>query len=231
VNVEIWSDIVCPWCYIGKRRFETAVSTFPHGDDVEITWRSFELDPDAPRRRDGDLVGHLARKYGIAPEQARAKQGQLTELAAHEGLDFRFDLAQPGNTLDAHRLLHLAADHDLQAGLKERLLAAYLTDGAPIGEPGTLARVGQDAGLDPADVRRVLDSDTYLAEVRADERRAAELGITGVPFFVFDRKYAVSGAQSPEVLLGALEQAWSESGSLVVAGGGAASCEGDRCST
>ena len=110
-------------------------------------------------------------------------------------------------------------------------MAAYLTDGAPIGEPGTLARVGQDAGLDPADVRRVLDSDTYLAEVRADERRAAELGITGVPFFVFDRKYAVSGAQSPEVLLGALEQAWSESGSLVVAGGGAASCEGDRCST
>jgi predicted DsbA family dithiol-disulfide isomerase len=231
MNVEIWSDVVCPWCYIGKRRFETALSRFPHADDVDVAWRSFELDPAAPRRREGDLVEHLARKYGIAPEQARAKQAQLTHLAAQEGLDFRFDIAQPGNTLDAHRLLHLAADHGRQGAVKEGLLAAYLTDGAPIGEPDTLARVATGAGLGSADVHRVLDSDAYLAEVRADERQATELGITGVPFFVVDRKYAVSGAQPPEVLLGALERAWSETSPLVVAGGGAASCDGDSCPT
>ena len=230
MNVEIWSDVVCPWCYIGKRRFETALARFPHADDVEVDWRSFELDPHAPRRRDGELVEHLARKYGMTPEQARAKQAQLTDLAAHEGLDFRFDVAQPGNTLDAHRLLHLAAEHGVQGALKERLLAAYLTEGAPIGDPDTLARLGPEAGLDPAAVREVLAGDAYLAEVRADERDAAELGITGVPFFVMGGKYAVSGAQPPEVLLGALERAWSEPGRLVVAGGAVPSCDGDSCS-
>jgi predicted DsbA family dithiol-disulfide isomerase len=229
VNVEIWSDVVCPWCYIGKRRFETALGDFAHAADVEVTWRSFELDPDAPRRREGDLVEHLARKYGMPAEQARAAQAQLTELAAREGLDFRFDRAQPGNTLDAHRLLHLAADHGLQGALKERLLAGYLSDGAPIGEPDTLARLAGEVGLDPDEVRRVLDGDAYLAEVRADERDGASLGITGVPFFVVDRRYAVSGAQPAEVLLGVLERAWSESGALVVAGGDGPACDGDSC--
>jgi predicted DsbA family dithiol-disulfide isomerase len=231
VHVEIWSDVVCPWCYIGKRRFETALSEFPHADAVTVTWRSFELDPSAPRRREGDLVRHLARKYGLPPEQAQAKQDQLTELAAREGLDFRFDLAQPGNTLDAHRLLHLAAAHGRQDALKERLLAAYLSEGAAIGEPDTLAPLAHDAGLDPAVVRQALDDGSYLDEVRADEHQAAALGITGVPFFVVDRKLAVSGAQAPEVLLGALDRAWIEHSPLLVAGGAAPSCDGDSCST
>lgn len=229
MQVDIWSDVVCPWCYIGKRRLEAALADFPHADDVQITWRSFELDPEAPRRRDGDLVGHLARKYGMPAEQARAAQARLTDLAAAEGLDFRFDVAKPGNTLDAHRLLHLASEHGRQDALKERLLAAYLSEGVPIGVPDTLARLAEEVGLDRDEVRTVLDGDVYLAEVRADERDAASIGITGVPFFVIDRRYAVSGAQPADLLRGALERAWSERAPVVVAGGGAATCDGDSC--
>jgi len=230
MQIEVWSDIVCPWCYVGKRRLEAALDEFPHADEVTITWRAFELDPGAPRERTGDRVEHLARKYGISTDQARAAQDHLTSLAAADGLTFRFDRARPGNTLDAHRLLHLAADQGRQGALKERLLAAYLTDGAPIGDPGTLVDLAAEVGIDPDDARTALASGAYLDAVRADERAAAELGITGVPFFVFDRRYAVSGAQSPEVLRGALDRAWAtRAGTLEVTVGGDATCDGDAC--
>lgn len=230
MRVEIWSDIVCPWCYIGKRRFETALAEFPHGDEVDVVWRSFELDPGAPRHREGNLLDHLAKKYGMSAAQARVSQDRLSGLAAEEGLEFRFDIAQPGNTLDAHRLVHLASDHGLQDAMKERFLAAYLTEGTPIGDPEALVRLAGDIGLDPDDARDVLDGDRYEEHVRADERDAVALGITGVPFFVIDRQYGVSGAQASSVLADVLENAWQDAHSLVIAGGGGEACEGDNCS-
>ena len=207
MRVEIWSDVVCPWCYLGKRRFETALAARPDPDDVEVVWRSFELDPDAPRRREGDLVGHIARKYGIGVEQARASQARLTALAAREGLEYHLEDAKPGNTLDAHRLLHWARDRGRQDALKERLLRAYLVEGAPIGERATLTRLAADVGLAGEEAASVLERDAYVDAVRSDEVEGAALGITGVPFFVIDRRYGVAGAQDASVIAEVLERA------------------------
>ncbi|HEX6390392.1 MAG TPA: DsbA family oxidoreductase [Solirubrobacteraceae bacterium] len=194
MHVEIWSDIACPWCYIGKRRFETALAGFEQRDQVTVTWRSFQLDPSAPRTSQLSAAARLAQKYGMSEDEARARQAQVTELAAAEGLDYRFDLQRPGNTFDAHRLTHL------DGALVERLFAAYFSEGAAIGDPATLERIAVDAGLPADDVREVLLTERYAEEVHEDQRTAAALGITAVPFFVVDRAIAVSGAQSPEVL-------------------------------
>jgi predicted DsbA family dithiol-disulfide isomerase len=210
VLVEIWSDVVCPWCYIGKRRFEQAAARFEHGDDLEVAWRSFELDPNGPRERGGDAVEHLARKYGVTRERAQAMEDNVTKTAAKAGLEYHLDRARRGNTFDAHRLLHLAVDRGLQGELKERLLVAYFTEGEPIGDPDTLTRLATEVGLDAAAVRSVLEGDAYAEAVRRDERLAAGLGVTGVPFFVFGRAAAVAGAQSPEILLEAIEHAWDK---------------------
>jgi predicted DsbA family dithiol-disulfide isomerase len=221
VQVEIWSDVVCPWCAIGKRRFEAALAGFEHADDVEVVWRSFELDPTAPAEVAGSATDRLAEKYGVPVEQAEAMQARVVEQAAGEGLDFRFERSRPGNTVDAHRLLHLAKDRGVQGAVKERLLLAYFTDGERIGDRATLARLGAEAGLDEAEAAEVLASDRYLAEVRADQAEARELGIQGVPFFVLDRRYGVSGAQPVEVLGQALRQAYAESEPLRLVGGAA----------
>jgi predicted DsbA family dithiol-disulfide isomerase len=210
LSVEIWSDIACPWCYIGKRRFEAALAEFEHSDEVEVTWRSFELDPSAPREREGDRVEHLARKYGTTREQAQAMQKQMTGIAAGEGLDFRFDIARSGNTFDAHRLTHLAAAHGLQDAMKERLFRAYLSEGEVIGDPAVLERLALEVGLPGDEVRDVLAGDRYAAEVRDDQGSAAALGITAVPFFVVDRAIAASGAQPPELLRELLDRAWAQ---------------------
>ncbi len=210
VKVEIWSDVVCPWCYVGKRRFEAALARFPHRDEVEVRWRSFELDPSAPAVRDGSYVGRLAAKYRVPPAEAQAMIDRITDAGTGVGLTFRFDIARPGRTFDAHRLIHLGAHRGRQGEVKERLLAATFLEGEAIGEPATLVRLGVDAGLDGGEVRRVLDTDAFAADVRADERQAAELGIRGVPFFAVDRQYAVSGAQRPEVLTELLERAWAD---------------------
>ena len=211
MKVEIWSDVVCPWCYIGKRRFERALAGFEHRDEVEVTWRSFELDPTAPRIREGDTAENLARKYGISREEAAANHDRIARLGAEEGLDYRFDIARGGNTFDAHRLVHLAAEHGLQAEAKERLMAAYFSEGEAIGDPDTLVRLAADLGLDPDEARGVLEGDAYATAVRADERDAAQLGVTGVPFFVLDRRYGISGAQPAEMIGEALQHAWRES--------------------
>lgn len=231
MKVEIWSDIVCPWCAIGRSRFQTALADFPHRDEVDVRWRSFELDPGAPVEREGTLVGHLAEKYGTSTEQAHQMQDRMTAVAADEGLDFHFDRARPGNTFDAHRLLHLAAERDRQDEVKQRLLTAYLTDGEPIGDHEALVRVVAEAGLDADEARAVLTGDAYAGAVRADEREAQVLGVTGVPFFVVDRRYGVSGAQPAPVLLGALERAWAEARPVtVLAGAGAGEAAGgDAC--
>jgi predicted DsbA family dithiol-disulfide isomerase len=235
VKVEIWSDVVCPWCYIGKRRLESALARFEHREQVEVVWRSFELDPAAPARRTEDSASRLAAKYGISREQALENHQRLTQLAAQEGLEFRFDIAQSGNTRDAHRLLHLAAERGLQDQLKERLLRAYFSEGEPIGEPQTLIRLTHDAAVgDEHELRELLASDKFAADVRADELEARELGINGVPFFVLDRRYGVSGAQPAPVLLQALGQAWAEAhpaAVLVPVGAGAAdeACTDESC--
>jgi predicted DsbA family dithiol-disulfide isomerase len=229
VRVEIWSDVVCPWCAIGKRRFEAALARFEHAGDVEVRWRSFELDPTAPRVVEGGATRRLADKYGVPLEQAEAMQRRVTEAATAEGLDFRFDRARPGSTVDAHRLLHLAADRGVQGELKERLLRAYFTDGEPIGDRDALVRLAAEVGLDAAEAARVLDSDAYLGEVRADQAEARALGITGVPFFVLDRAYGVSGAQPADVLLEALRTAWAAAHPLTVVAGPGEACTDESC--
>lgn len=214
MDVEIWSDVVCPWCAVGKRRFEAALDRFEHADEVSVRWRSFELDPSAPRRRDGDYVEHLAAKYGTSREDARRMIDRMTATGAAVGLDMRFDIARPGNTFDAHRLLHLAADRGRQAEVKERFVTAYLSEGAAVGDPDVLRRLAVEAGLDEDEVVEVLDSDAYAEAVRADERQAAEYGIRGVPFFVLDGRFGVSGAQPPEALVDALRQARRETATV-----------------
>ena len=231
MRVEIWSDVVCPWCAIGKRRFETALAGFPHRDDVEVVWRSFELDPTAPPTVEVSATRRLADKYGVSLDQAREMEQRVTEAAAGEGLDFHFDLARPGNTVDAHRVLHLAADRGVQSALKERLLRAYFSEGAPVADRPTLARLAGEAGLDAAETARVLDSDDYLAEVRADQAEARALGIQAVPFFVLDRRYGVSGAQPAGVLREALDRAWADAHPLTVVAGpdSGQACTDDSC--
>jgi predicted DsbA family dithiol-disulfide isomerase len=211
MEVEIWSDVVCPWCYIGKRRFEAALARFEHRENVEVLWRSFELDPTTPRHRAGDLAEHLSGKYGIDVGQARQLQQRVTEVAAAEGLEYRFDLAQPTNSFDAHRLIHFARSYREQGAMKERLLRAYFTEGRDIADPDALVDLAGDVGLASEEVRSMLSSDELADDVRADQQVARSLGISGVPFFVLDRTYGVSGAQPPEVMLDALRTAWAAS--------------------
>lgn len=198
--VEIWSDVVCPWCAIGKARFERALADFPHADEVEVCWRSFELDPSRPATTDVDYVSMLAAKYRTSPDQAQAMVDRMTATGAEEGITFRFDRARPGNTFDAHRLLHLAATHGRQHAVKDRFLAGYHTEGAAIADHDVLVELATEAGLDGDEVLDVLASDAHADDVRADEDEARSLGVNGVPFFVFDRRAAVSGAQPVDVL-------------------------------
>jgi predicted DsbA family dithiol-disulfide isomerase len=222
--IDIWSDIACPWCYVGKRRLERALAAFEH--PVAIRWHAFELNPSAPRVVDPaqSYAARLAAKYRVGVREAAAMIDRMTSLAADEGLAFRFDIIRPGNTFDAHRLLAFAAEHGCQSDLKERLLRAYLCEGAAIGDRDVLAALAAEVGLDGASV---LAGDRFAAEVRADELQARELEITGVPFFVIDRCHAVSGAQSTDVLLDALERAWSTQMTVAPAG---AACGPDLCS-
>jgi predicted DsbA family dithiol-disulfide isomerase len=228
VDVEIWSDIACPWCYIGKRRFESALALFEHKDDVHVTWRSFELDPAAPREREGDRVARIADKYGIPVERAREMEQRVIDAAAGEGLDFRFDIARSGATFDAHRIVHLGAEHGLQDAMKERLLRAYFTEGELVGDPDTLVRLAVEVGLEEDDAREALAGDRYADQVREDERIAGQFGISAVPTFVVDRSLGASGAHPPEALLGLLEQGWANRSPLSVVAGGE-SCGVDGC--
>jgi predicted DsbA family dithiol-disulfide isomerase len=189
---------------------DAALAEFAHADDVEIVWHSFELDPNAPAARSGDYPGMIARKYGTSPEQAQGMVDQMTARGAAIGLDFHFERVQPGNTFDAHRIIHLGAARGIQTRVKERFLRAYLSEGEAVGLPEVVEPLAVDAGLDPEEVAAVLELGTFADEVRSDEALAHELGVTGVPFFVIDRRYAVAGAQPPDVLLDVLERAWSE---------------------
>jgi predicted DsbA family dithiol-disulfide isomerase len=211
-RVDIWSDIACPWCYVGKRRFEAALARFPERERVEVVWRAFELNPAAPRENPASpsYVERLAQKYGMSVTQAADKIASMVETARGEGLDFHFEAIRAGNTFDAHQLLHLARERGVQDAVKERLLRAYLTEGEAIGQPEVLIRLAAECGLSAEEASDALASARYGEAVRADEREARELGIGGVPFFVFAERYAVSGAQPAAVLLAALGQAWTE---------------------
>ncbi len=212
VRVEIWSDLVCPWCYLGKRRFEQAVEHFEHGDEIEVVYRSFELDPTAPHGRTTPTVQVLASKYGMSAGQAESAQRQMEQRAAQDGLTFRMASLRSGNTRDAHRLVHLAKARGKQSGLMEALHRAYFTEQESIFDHASLTRVAVGAGLDSGEVGRVLAGDEYGPAVQADEEAARLLGVSGVPFFVIDRRYAVSGAQPPATILEALELARAEAG-------------------
>jgi len=207
MQVEIWSDVICPWCYIGKRRFEKALSQFGQRDQVNIIWRSFELDPNAPQQYPDTLEEMLARKYGVSPQQATAMNARVTALAREVGLEYRLTNARPGNTLDAHRLLHFAASRQLGDHATERIMHAYFSESLPVGDRAALARLAPEFGIPESVALSMLESDAYSNAVRADEARAASFDITGVPFFVFDEKSGISGAQPVEVFAGALQQA------------------------
>jgi predicted DsbA family dithiol-disulfide isomerase len=223
VHVEIWSDIACPWCYVGKRRFEAALAAFERRDEVTVTWRSFELDPGAPAEHAEDRATRLGRKYGVSREDAERMQQQMTQVAAAEGLRFDFDRARDGSTFDAHRLAHLAKAHALQDAMEERLFRGYLTEGELLSDPEVLARCAAEVGLPEGEVRDLLAGDRFAAEVREDEQTASRLGIQAVPCFVADRALAATGAQDPQVLLAFLGQAWERRAPLSVV------AEGDAC--
>jgi len=201
---------VCPWCYLGKRRFERALESFDHRDEVTVVYRSFELDPSAPPGATSPTVERLADKYGMTAGQADDAQRQMEQRAAQDGLEFRMDSLRSGNTRDAHRLLHLAKAHGVQAELAERLHRAYFTEQASIFDHSSLTELAVQAGLDRDDVIRVLGSQEYGDAVDTDEAMAQALGVNGVPLFVIDRRYGISGAQPPEVITGVLDRAWAE---------------------
>jgi len=236
VKVEIWSDVVCPWCHIGKRRFEAALARFPHRDAVEVEWKAFELDPGATSAGADEPVSpagyaeRLARKYGTSVAGGQQMTDHMTQQAAAEGLDFRFDRAVRANTFDAHQVIHLAAERGIQDAVKERLLTAYFSEGEAVGDRETLVRLAADAGLDGDEVRAALEDQRYAGAVRADEAEAASLGISGVPFFVVDRRYGVNGAQSADALLQVLERAWAERSPLISVTSDGDVCGPDGCS-
>jgi predicted DsbA family dithiol-disulfide isomerase len=229
MRIEIWSDVVCPWCFVGKRRLERALDDFEHADQVEVVWRSFQLDPSAPQHGHELTTPVLARKYGRSEDEMRDMQQQLVDLAAEEGLAFRLFETVHTSTRDAHRLLHLALDEggiELQSRLKEALLSAYFEDAADVGDHAVLRREALALDLDAERVEEVLGGEGYADAVAADIDAAQDLGVSGVPFFVVDRRYAVSGAQPSEVFSRLLEQAWAEAHPPVQVVAGA---QGDAC--
>lgn len=210
MKIEIWSDIACPWCFVGKRRFETALADFAHREELDIVWRSFELDPNAPPRQDRPHAELLASKYRMTTEKAQGMLDGMTATGAAEGIDFRFDRATSGNTFDAHRLIHFAASHDKRAAMVERLFSAYFSEGQAMSDHDTLVRLATEVGLDADETRTMLAGTSFADAVRADELRASQFGISGVPFFAIDEKYGISGAQPAAAITAALTEAWSE---------------------
>jgi len=204
MRIDVWSDIVCPWCYLGKRRLERALAEFEHADRVEVVWRSFQLDPGYPVGTREPVYQSLAKKMGLPLKQVRAMTDRVKALAAEEGLAYDFDRAVMVNTFTAHRLTHLAKAHGLGAEMHERLMRAQLCEGRVLDDPETLAELAAEVGVPADEARRVLAGDEYTREVEEDIRQARELGVTGVPFFVFDNAYGIAGAQSSEMLLQAL---------------------------
>ncbi|HET6994919.1 MAG TPA: DsbA family oxidoreductase [Chitinophagaceae bacterium] len=210
MKVDIWSDVRCPFCYIGKRKFEKALEHFPQRDKLEVEWHSFELDPGLKTDTATNVYDHLARVKNISPETSVQLHRHVTEMAEKSGLEYNFDKAVIANSFDAHRLVQLAKQHRLGDEAEEKLFKAYFTEGKDISDHLTLIILGQEIGLDGKEIKQMLDTDAFADEVRYEEKQAREIGINGVPFFVINDKYAVSGAQEPEVFVRALSQGWRE---------------------
>lgn len=206
VRVDIWSDIACPWCFIGKRRFEEGVAQFEHSENVDVYWHAYQLDPSLPEKFDGDEVQYLSQMKGMDPEQVKGMLAHVTEQAAGEGLKYDFAALKPANSFTALRLLEHAKQHELGNEMKELLLSAHFERGLDTGDREVLIGLGIQLGLPEAEVRTVLEADTYTDEVNADIAQARQLGISGVPFFVIDGKYGISGAQPAQAFTNALTQ-------------------------
>jgi predicted DsbA family dithiol-disulfide isomerase len=228
MQVEVWSDVVCPWCFIGKRRLETALSRFAHADEVEVVWRSFQLDPSIPEGHTEATLPALAAKYGTGVEQMRAQMARIEEFAAAEGLQYDLAAGVSGNTLLAHQLIHLAAERGLDGVVEERLLHAHFEEQRSVFDVDALVELGTEAGLGADEVRAALTDRRYLPAVTEDIATARALGATGVPFFVVDRTYGAAGAQPAEVLLELLERAWADSHPLLTVPA-ADGCTDDSC--
>lgn len=210
MKIEIWSDIVCPFCYIGKRRFEEALASFEGKENLEIEWKSFQLNPNTVTDTETSVHQNLANHKGISVEHAKQMGDQVSSMAKDVGLDYDFDKAVVANTLNAHRLLHFAKTKNLQNEMKERLLKAYFTEGHNVDDTDTLMSLGSQVGLDPQEIKEMLVSESYKEEVRHDIYEAQQLRIQGVPFFVFNRKYGISGAQQAEAFTQTLDKSYSE---------------------
>ena len=210
MNVEIWSDVMCPFCYIGKRKFENALKQFPHKEKIEVIWKSFQLDPTTVTDPSLNTIDNLAEKKGWSKQKAQETTAHVTNIAKQVGLDFHFEKAVVANSFDAHRLSHLAKKYGKQNDLEEKLFLAYFTEGKNTADHSTLLQIGKDIGIPAQEITDVLNSDTYANEVEQDIIEAQHIGVRGVPFFVLDRKYAVSGAQESETFLEALTKAYEE---------------------
>ncbi|GIL35172.1 DSBA oxidoreductase [Phycicoccus sp. DTK01] len=229
VRIDVWSDILCPFCHLGRRHLELALEQFEHADEVGVVWHSFQLDRNAAAVDATPQVDRIAEKYGTPREQMVAQHEQMARDAAEVGLDFAWERLVGGNSYDAHRLLHLARSRDLEQPVTDRVLRAWYSEGAAIGDHETLVRLGVEGGLDEQAVRDLLASDDFGIDVRTDEALAGQIGITSVPTFVLDQKYGVTGAQPVEVLLQAIRQVWDLQGTepeMPAAGGG---CGGGCC--
>lgn len=227
MRIDIWSDVVCPFCYIGKKRLEHVAEQA--GIELDIHWHSFELDQDAPAKHDTSNTERLAKKYGRTIEQTIEMERNVAAMAAEEGIDFQWQKANSGNSFNAHRIIHLAQSKGLGNEAKEAFFHAYMTEGLSIGEREVVEEIASRIGLDHAEVEYVLDNDVFADFVRHDESLAGQIGISGVPFFVINQKYALSGAQPRDVFLNALQSAQAESDAEVKQSDDAAVCTDDNC--
>jgi predicted DsbA family dithiol-disulfide isomerase len=208
MKIEIWSDIACPFCYIGKHRLQLALNDFPHQDKVEIIYKSFQLDPNAPKRATSDIHQILANKYGMSREEAVSANQNISEQASQLGLTFNYDTLISTNTLDAHRLIQYAKTKGLSHVMLERCFKAYFSDGLNISDIDTLINCASEIGLEQLDVKSILESDAYLDEVKNDLNQGMEYGITSVPTYIFNEQYVIKGAQAPQTFLNALNAVW-----------------------
>lgn len=229
MKVEIWSDVACPWCFIGKRRFETALAAFPHRENVEVIWRSYQLDPGLPDHYDGTEQDYLSTRKGMPADQVAKMFTHVANEAKGEGLAYDFGKVVVANSFTAHRLIHLAAAHGVQDAAKERLLSDHFEHGKDIGNQEYLTALGQDLGIAAGEVAELFSSDKYAEDVRLDFEEARALGVTGVPFFVIDRKFGLSGAQPSETFTAALTRAWDEAKPLELVNAAEGVCGPDGC--
>lgn len=209
MNIEVWADVVCPWCYIGKRNLDEALGLFAYRDQTTVVWRAFELDPNISADDDGPVVDILAKKYGMSIEETLVSQARVTAIGEQAGIDFALDKTRNVNSFDAHRLVQFSAKFGVQSEMIERLYAAHFTEGLRVDDHDVLVQCAGEVGVDDDEARETLASDAFTDDVRISESTAKELGVQGVPFYVIDRKYAVSGAQAPDVLLDVLQEAWN----------------------